>query len=35
MGDLLYMFGQIIETSHDPGPQKVAEEGKSTYFTEI
>ena len=27
--------GQIIATSHDLGPQKVAKEGKSTYFREI
>ena len=28
-------FGQIIATSHDLGPQNVAEEGKSDYFREI
>ena len=27
--------GQIIATSHDLGPQKVAKEGKSPYFREI
>ena len=27
--------GQIIATSHDLGPQKVAEEGTSLYFGEI
>ena len=27
--------GQIIATSHDLGPQKVAEKGKSPYFREI
>ncbi len=27
--------GQIIATSHDLGPQNVAEEGKSLYFMEI
>ena len=27
--------GQIIATSHDLGPQKVADEGKSPYFREI
>ena len=29
------LSGQIIATSHDLGPQKVAEEGKSLYFREI
>ncbi len=27
--------GQILATSHDLGPQKVAKEGKSPYFREI
>ena len=27
--------GQIIATSHDLGPQKVAEQGKSHYFWQI
>ncbi len=27
--------GQIIATSHNLGPQNVAEEGKSPYFREI
>ena len=27
--------GRILGTSHDLGPQKVAEEGKSPYFREI
>ena len=28
-------FGQIIATSHDLGPQKVAKEGKSPYIMKI
>ena len=28
-------IGQIIAISHDMGPQKVAEEGKSPYFRDI
>ncbi len=31
----IYIYIYIIATSHDLGPQKVAEEGKSPYFTEI
>ena len=27
--------GQIIATSHDLGPQKVAKEGKSSYLRKI
>ncbi len=27
-----YVSGQFIATSHDLGPQKVAQEGKSPYF---
>ena len=30
-----YISGQIIATSHDLGPQKVAEKGKFPYFREI
>ena len=30
-----YASGQIIATSHDLGPQKVAKAGKSPYFREI
>ena len=30
-----YCSGQITATSHDLGPQKVAEEGKSPYSREI
>ena len=29
------LFGQIIATSHDLGPQNIAEEGKSPDFTKI
>ena len=31
----VYISGQIIATSHDLGPQKVAEKGKFPYFREI
>ena len=34
-GIYIYISGQIIATSHDLGPQKVAKEGKSPYFREI
>ena len=30
-----YYVGQIIATSHDQKPQKIAEEGNSPYFREI
>ena len=29
------LFGQIIATSHDLGPQNLAEEGKAPDFSEI
>ena len=32
---VITLSGQIIATSHDLGPQKVAEEGKSPYFRKI
>ena len=32
---LVHLFGQIIATSHDLGPQKVAKEGTSPYFRQI
>ncbi len=31
----LQISGQIIATSHDLGPQKLAQEGKTPYFREI
>ncbi len=31
----IYISGQIIATSHDLGPQKVAKGGKSPYFRKI
>ena len=33
--DPSHWSGQIIATSHDLGPQKVAQEGKSPYIREI
>ena len=32
---IFYISGQIIATSHDLGPQNLAEQGKSPYFREI
>ena len=34
-GSICHETGQIIATSHDLGPQELAEDGKSPYFRKI